>query len=181
MLSAISPIDGRYRKYTEPLAKFFSEFAFIQYRIVMESEYLIAIAKIPSIKIQISNKHQEQIRNLAEKFSNKDAEEIKKIEQTTNHDLKAIEYWMRKKLPKELGNWIHFGLTSEDATNIAYGLMVSGSLDDVMVPALEKILHELQASSFKFKATAMLARTHGQPASPTTFGKEMAVFASRLW
>ena len=175
MLDAISPIDGRYQKYTEPLVKFFSEEAFIRQRIVMETEYLIALGESLKFKVE-----KFKVRELAKSFNRKDAEEIKKIELTTNHDLKAIEYWMRNKLPKEIGNWIHFGLTSEDATNIAYGLIVSGALRDVMIPALEKILESLKFQSLKFKGTPMLARTHGQHASPTTFGKEMAVFAARL-
>src|SRR3989344_2551046 len=167
---AISPIDGRYRKYTEPLAKFFSEFAFIKYRVLMESRYLELFLKTIGQKP----------KKIHLEVTDHDAEEIKKIEQTTNHDLKAIEYWMRSKLPKKLGNWIHFGLTSEDATNIAYGLMVTGALKEVLIPSLEKITKTLYDLRYTFRATPMLARTHGQPASPTTFGKEMAIFAARL-
>lgn len=165
MLDSISPIDGRYRKYTEPLARFFSEEAFMRYRVVMETRYLEEFLKV-------IGKKSKKI-NLA--FTEKDAQEIKKIEQKTNHDLKAIEYWMREKLDPKLANWIHFGLTSEDATNIAYGLMVSEALKEVIIPAIERIIKTLPKHN-----TPMLARTHGQPASPTTFGKEMAIFAARL-
>lgn len=166
--NAISPIDGRYRKITEPLAGYFSERAFIMYRVRMEEAYLAALGDVLQLKFK-------KIKPLEV-----DAEAIKKIEQTTNHDLKAIEYWMKSKLPKNMGNWIHFGLTSEDATNIAYGLMTMGALHEVIIPALEKIFESLKFKSLKFKSVAMLARTHGQPASPTTFGKEMAVFSFRL-
>lgn len=177
MLNSISSIDGRYRKHTEPLAEFFSEQAFMRYRVVVETEYLLALAQIPNFKIQITSKS--QIQNLGKNFSNEDAEEIKKIEQTTNHDFKAIEYWMGEKLP-EYKNWIHFGLTSWDTTNIAYALMIRGALEKVIVPALDNIYNALRVLSGSTTKYAMLARTHGQPASPTTFGKEMAVFASRL-
>ncbi len=151
----------------------------------MESEYLIALAQIRNTNIDLPDgkagiRNKSQIRKLAEKFSNADAEAIKKIEETTNHDLKAIEYWMRDNLPKELGNWIHFGLTSQDATNIAQALMLRDALNEVMIPSLEEIHKCLIALAQQYKGAPMLARTHGQPASPTTFGKEMAVFASRL-
>lgn len=175
MLDSISPIDGRYRKYTEPLAKYFSEEAFMRYRVKMETEYLISLGerlRFKSLKFKV--------RNLAENFSNRDAEKIKKIEQTTNHDFKAIEYWMRSKLPKELGSWIHFGLTSQDATNIAQAMMISGALKEVIIPFLQKIHNSLKSLCTTHYALPMLARTHGQPASPTTFGKEMAVFVGRL-
>ncbi|MEK7615807.1 MAG: adenylosuccinate lyase [Patescibacteria group bacterium] len=177
-LDSISPIDGRYRKYTEPLARFFSEEAFMRYRVQMEGEYLISLSEILKTKFEIRNKS--QIRNLAANFSNKDAEQIKKLEATTNHDFKAIEYWMREKLNLKLSNWIHFGLTSQDATNIAQALMLRDALQEVIVPALEEILSELRLLSTTHYALPMLARTHGQPASPTTFGKEMAVFVHRL-
>lgn len=163
-LQAISPIDGRYRKHTEPLAEFFSEFAFMKYRILMEEEFLKVFKNI-------------KIKSLSVDFSEADAEEIKKIEQTTNHDLKAIEYWMKEKYKSE---WIHFGLTSEDASNIAYALMVRDALEKVIVPALDKISTALHSLSGLTTKCPMLARTHGQPASPTTFGKEMAVFTARL-
>lgn len=184
-LETISPIDGRYRKYTEPLAKFFSEEAFMRYRVQMEGEYLIALSQVSGIGLRkLSKTEIVGIRELAKQFSAKDAEAIKEIEATTNHDLKAIEYWMKSKLKettlKNASEWIHFGLTSEDATNIAYGLMVTEAFGEVMIPSLEKISKTLHALSSTFKATPMLARTHGQPASPTTFGKEMAIFAARL-
>src|SRR3989344_202006 len=167
MLHVISPIDGRYAKLTEPLAKFFSEFAFMRHRILLEIKFLKAITK-------------KNVPDLAKNFSSKDAQEIKKIERTTNHDFKAIEYWIREKLPKRLGNWLHFGLTSQDATNIAYALMITDALKEVIIPALERILNVIRDTCYMFRDTPMLARTHGQPASPTTFGKEIAVFASRL-
>ncbi|MEK7583286.1 MAG: adenylosuccinate lyase [Patescibacteria group bacterium] len=180
MLDAISPIDGRYRNYTEPLVKFFSEEAFMKYRVHMEGEYLIALSQVQGIGLRKLTKTEiVGIRELAKQFSAKDAEAIKEIEATTNHDLKAIEYWMKSKLKETtLANaieWIHFGLTTWDATNIPYALMLQDALQEVLIPELEKI-----AASLKFKNVPMLARTHGQPASPTTFGKEMAVFRNRL-
>ncbi len=172
MLDSISPIDGRYRKLTEPLARFFSEEAFMRYRVFMECEYLQVLSDVLKLKFKVPD--------LAKHFSATDAQAIKKIEATTNHDLKAIEYWMREKLPEKFGNWIHFGLTSQDATNVAQALMIKAALEEVMLPSLEKILKELRVLSVKNKNVPMLARTHGQPASPTTFGKEMRVFVHRL-
>ncbi len=136
----------------------------------MEVRYLEAFLKV------IGKKSKKIVLEVTEK----DLQEIQKIEQTTNHDFKAIEYWMRSKLPKELENWIHFGLTSQDATNIAQALMITGALKEVIIPKLEEIHKCTIALAQQYKGTPMLARTHGQSASPTTFGKEMAVFASRL-
>src|SRR3989344_8893382 len=142
MLHVISPIDGRYAKLTEPLAKFFSEEAFMRYRILFEIKFLKAITK-------------KSVPDLEKNFAEKDAREIKKIEATTNHDFKAIEYWMRGKLPKWLGNWLHFGLTSQDATNIAYALMITDALREVIIPSLEKILSMLYTLSTTHYALPM--------------------------
>ena len=173
MLDSISPIDGRYRKYTEPLAEFFSEEAFMRYRIFMEERYLAELLKI--IK-----KPSKRILELSKNFTSQDAKEIKKIEATTNHDFKAIEYWIKSKLPENIKEYVHFGLTSEDATNIAYALMIRDALTKILIPKLEQILKTLRKLRGETSQYPMLARTHGQPASPTTFGKEMAVFATRL-
>src|SRR3989344_7384978 len=158
MLDSISPIDGRYRKYTEPLVKFFSEEAFMRYRVLMEGEYLIALSQVPGIGLRkLSKTEIVGIRGLAKQFSTKDAEAIKDIEATTNHDLKAIEYWMKSKLKettlKNAIEWVHFGLTSEDATNISYGLMVTGALQEVLIPSLEKIITTLHDLRYTFCAT----------------------------
>lgn len=175
-LTAINPIDGRYRKHTEPLARFFSEAALIRYRIIVEGEYLIALRRL-------SSRDQKIIRKL---YTLSDAQPaaVREIEKTTDHDVKAVEYFIKQKLRatslKKSLEWVHFGLTSEDINNIAYALMLSESVREEMLPALKKISKTLTALAHKHKTLPMLARTHGQPASPTTFGKEMAVFASRL-
>src|SRR3989344_7381893 len=169
MLNTISPIDGRYRKYTEPLAEFFSEQAFIKYRVKVEIEYLNAFLKIVG----------QASETISLECSEADVERIKEIEKTTNHDLKAIEYWMGEKLP-EVKNWIHFGITSEDANNIAYALMIRDAIQKVIIPKLDSIMNTLNTLRDSIPQYPMLARTHGQPASPTTFGKEMAVFTWRL-
>lgn len=191
-LSSISPIDGRYEKYTKALAPYFSESAFMKYRVLMECEYLIALSETRGIGIRkLSIKEKVIIRNLYKNFSIKDAQIISDIElkgykniKATNHDFKATEYFIKEKLKKtslhNILEFVHFGLTSEDASNIAYALMISDALDYVMVPEIKKIILELNNLAKKYKSAPMLARTHGQPASPTTFGKEIKVFTTRL-
>ncbi|MFA6520281.1 MAG: adenylosuccinate lyase [Candidatus Paceibacterota bacterium] len=183
--NVISPIDGRYFEKTHALAAYFSEEALMKYRVLMEGEYLIALSlsrktalrKFTPAEIKI-------IRNLSEKFNEVSYKNIKEIENTTNHDVKAVEYFIKEKLEKtslkDSVEWVHFALTSEDTNNIAYALMLSGSLENVLIPKIEKIISELNLLAKKYKNLPMLARTHGQPASPTTFGKEMKVFATRI-
>lgn len=192
MLNSISPIDGRYQKYTVPLIPYFSEAASMKYKILMECEYLIALSETKGLGVRkFSAKEKNSIRNLYKNFSAKNAEIISRIElkgykniKATNHDFKAIEYFLKDKLSKtSLKNaleWIHFGLTSEDASNVAYALMLSESLRDVYLPALTDLISKIERLAKANKNVAILARTHGQPASPTTFGKEMAVFVVRL-
>jgi len=186
MLDNISPIDGRYSKDVEALKLFFTEEALIKYRIKIEIEYLIALCGVVHIKeLQpLSSRKKSDLRNFYHKFGTKDAKQVKRIESKTNHDVKAVEYFIREKL-KSTGNkklipWIHFALTSEDVNNLAYTLMWQDALIHVYLPELKKILTKIRALAKKNKEIAMLSLTHGQPASPTTVGKEIAVFYNRL-
>jgi adenylosuccinate lyase len=182
---AINPIDGRYYKRTRPLAPYFSEEALMKYRVKVEAEYLIALSilnKTTLRKFTISEI--KIIRNLYEKFDNISYQNIKNKEKTTNHDVKAVEYFIKEKLfktsLKDSIEWIHFALTSEDTNNIAYALILSDSVENIMKPTIIEIISELNILSERYKKLPMLARTHGQPASPTTFGKEIDVFIYRL-
>ncbi|HSQ39733.1 MAG TPA: lyase family protein, partial [Anaerolineales bacterium] len=171
-LHALSPLDGRYEKETAPLRDFFSEFAYLRSRARLELDYLSALSKTgicppPSISLDT--------------FTDKDALKIQEYEKTTRHDVKAIEYFLRERLPAELHQWIHFGLTSEDVNNIAQALALRDSRDQVLLPALDTLLASLRDFAKKHRALPMLARTHGQPAVPTTLGKEIAVTLARLY
>ncbi len=184
-LTAISPIDGRYFTSTEPLASYFSEYALIRYRLLVEVEYFIALIEIPlpqlksfpTVKIQ-------QLRELHTRFDEAAASEIKAIEKKTNHDVKALEYYMKAAWDRMgLGafkEFIHFGLTSQDINNTATPLLIREFLEKYFLPLLDKVVAQLDDQSNSWKDVAMLARTHGQPASPTRLGKEMAVFAERI-
>ncbi len=190
-LNLISPIDGRYHKYTEALSAYFSEAASMKYKIIMEGEYLIALSQATGVNLRkFSQKEKTVIRNLYE-LSDNDAGIINQIEtkgykniKATNHDFKAIEYYIKIKLGKtslkDILEFVHFGLTSEDAGNIAYALMISESLKEVYLPALLDLAEKISKLAEENKNVPMLARTHGQPASPTTFGKEFKIFAARL-
>ena len=181
-LLAISPLDGRYASIVDPIREHLSEYALIRSRVKVEVEWLINLLATP----QICSKDVDPtpIRTLIEKFSPQDAEEIKIIEQETNHDVKAVEYWMKHKLEKthikEHLSLIHFGCTSADINNVAYGLMLKNVRDCELVPAYQGIIDCLREKAICYAEQPMLSRTHGQPASPTTLGKEMAVFAQRL-
>ncbi len=186
MLDNISPIDGRYNKDTQELKLFFSEEALIKYRIKIEVEYLIALCSVFHIKElkPLSSKKKTELRNIYNKFSLKDAKRVKIIEEKTNHDVKAVEYFIGDKL-KQAGStklvpWIHFALTSEDVNNLAYSLMWQDGLIHVYLPTLKKVTSKLKSLAKKYSSTAMLAMTHGQPATPTTIGKELTVFCNRL-
>ncbi len=185
MLHAISPIDGRYANKTKKASEYFSEFALIKYRVYMEIEYLIALSNTESQYLPNFTVDQiESLRNIASSFNTADAESIKSIERTTNHDVKAVEYFVKEKLDA-LGlqnekEWVHFGLTSQDINNTALPLMVRDGIGDVLYPHLVAVTDAILELSTKYKAVPMLAHTHGQPASPTTLGKEMMVFHSRL-
>ena len=181
-LSALSPLDGRYADSVKDLNAFFSEAAIMRYRIYVEIEYLIALSFENKIK-EFSPLTKEQIENLRkvyQQFDMKSAEEVKKIESETNHDVKAIEYYIQQKTDKLYHSWIHFALTSEDVNNISYSLMWQHGLKQVYIPILKSVSKELKKLANRFKKAPMLSMTHGQPATPTTFGKEIAVFHSRL-
>ncbi len=182
-LSAISPIDGRYRRSLEDLAPFFSEAALMRYRVRIEVEYFIALAEI-GIFVLPDVLSVQSLRSLYERFSEEDAQRIKDIERTTAHDVKAVEYFLKEKMEAlgagGVGEWIHFGLTSQDVNNTAIPLLWKEALAEVYGPALGKIVGEIESRSERWHAVPMLARTHGQPASPTTMGREWRVFADRI-
>ena len=182
---AINPLDGRYFDKTRPLAEYFSEEALMKHRVMMEIEYLIALSSIKNnILRKFTAAEIKILRNLYENFNNISYQEIKKIEGITNHDVKAVEYFIKEKLLKtSLKNvieWVHFAITSEDTNNIAYALILSDSLDKIIEPTITEIKLELDFLAKKYKNLPMLARTHGHSATPTTFGKEMKNFSARL-
>ncbi len=184
-LNAISPVDGRYRKVTEPLAGYFSEGAIIKYRILVEVEYFIALCQIPLPQLKsFDKKHIETLRSFYLNFLPEDAQRVKEIEKVTNHDVKAIEYFLREKF-EDFGigafkEFIHFGLTSQDINNTAFPLALKQAFIEVYKPVLDEIVTVIKSRAKEWKKIPMLARTHGQPASPTSLGKEFYVFAERL-
>ncbi len=188
-LEAISPIDGRYNKTANPLAKYFSEQGLMRYRVIVEGEYLIALSDAKLMR-RLSPKEKNIIRKLYS-LSNHDAQIISDIElkgykniKATDHDVKAVEYYLKDKLGstslKNVLEWIHFGLTSEDVNNLSYAMMLRDGTTNVIIPKIEKILKSLNQKVNQSKNVPMLARTHGQPASPTTFNKEFKVFYERI-
>jgi adenylosuccinate lyase len=186
-LTALSPLDGRYYGKVAALRPYFSEFGLIRYRVQLEIEWLKALSDTPEIAEvpPFSQATISQLDNVAVNFSETDAEAIKLIETRTNHDVKAIEYWLRDCLAKNaevagVAQFIHFACTSEDINNLSHGLMLMHSRDQVMLPALDKIITTLVQTAHQLSGTGMLARTHGQPATPTTVGKELGNFAYRL-
>ena len=184
-LSAISPVDGRYRSKTNSLAPFFSEEALIRYRVHVEIEYFIALCEAPVPQLKgFDTSTYTQLQSIYKNFSSKDADRIKDIEKTTNHDVKAVEYFIKEKFD-ELGlqqhkEFIHFGLTSQDINNTAIPLSIKEAMNEVYVPMYFDLLKKIEELSTTWKDVPMLARTHGQPASPTRLGKEIEVFAERL-
>ena len=184
-LTAISPIDGRYRSKTEKLADFFSEEALIKYRVRVEIEYFIALCEIPLPQLKAFDSTLfSKLRAIYDDFSTEDALAIKEIEKTTNHDVKAVEYFIKEKFDT-LGlhaykEFIHFGLTSQDINNTAIPLSIKEALEQTYLPRYEKLIDKLNALSKEWEKVPMLARTHGQPASPTRLGKEIQVFVVRL-
>ena len=186
-LAALSPLDGRYSKGADPLRAYFSEQALIRYRTRIELEWLQALAAERAIKDLkgFSPRTRAAFASLVKHFSERDAEHIKNIEAETNHDVKAIELWLRSKLAKNAEaqralEFIHFACTSEDINNLAYALMIAESRAKVMLPKLDEVIHSLRNLARKHAALPMLSRTHGQAATPTTLGKEIANFAHRL-
>jgi len=184
-LNAISPIDGRYRNKIEALAPFFSEEALIKYRVLVEVEYFISLCEIPLPQLADFNSNLfEDLRKLYKDFSTEDAIAIKKIESVTNHDVKAVEYFIKEQFDSlglaKYKEFIHFGLTSQDINNTAIPLSIKEAMNDVYVPEYFSVVEKLKSLSEEWKTIPMLARTHGQPASPTRLGKEIAVFVVRL-
>lgn len=185
-LTAVSPVDGRYGSKTEALSPYFSEWALMKYRTRVEIEYFIALCELPLP--QLAGFPQElfgELRKIYTGFSEADAARIKDIEKVTNHDVKAVEYFIKERFDALGGldaykEFIHFGLTSQDINNTAFPLMVKEALSDVYMPQLEELVGQLEAYAEAWKDIPMLARTHGQPASPTRLGKEVAVFAYRI-
>ncbi len=184
-LTAISPIDGRYRDKTEPLAPYFSEFALIKYRTLVEVEYFIALCDLGISPLHKMDKEKYPLlRQIVTDFSTSDAQRIKDIEKITNHDVKAVEYFLKEKFDnlqlQEFKEFIHFGLTSQDINNTATPLMWKDALQHVYTPMLDSLCEQINNFANEWKDIPMLARTHGQPASPTRLGKEMQVFSYRL-
>ena len=184
-LTALSPLDGRYRTKTSPLADYFSEYALIKYRLLMEINYLKALTKIPDTPLGTFPKNgHDKLDSIVGSFDLTAARRIKTLEKTTNHDVKAVEYYLKEQLVAlglgKYQEYIHFALTSQDINNTAIPLSLKDAHKEVMLPALKDLLATLKKISRKWKSVPMLAHTHGQPASPTRLGKEIAVFVSRL-
>jgi adenylosuccinate lyase len=184
-LNAISPIDGRYRSKTKSLSAYFSEEALIKYRVQIEIEYFIGLCELPLPQLADFNPSLfEELRSIYLHFTSDDALQIKEIESTTNHDVKAVEYFIKKEFDKlqlqEYKEFIHFGLTSQDINNTAIPLSVKNAVHEVYLPELENVIQLLEGMVIEYKDIPLLARTHGQPASPTRLGKEFDVFVQRL-
>lgn len=186
LLTAISPIDGRYRGKTEALASYFSEYALIRYRVRVEIEYFITLCELPLPQLAGFNAGlYERLRDIYRNFSETDAQRVKNIERVTNHDVKAVEYFIKEEFDKIGGldaykEFIHFGLTSQDINNTSVPLSIKEALEECYYPQLEELIAQLEAYAEEWKEVPMLAKTHGQPASPTRLGKEVMVFAYRL-
>jgi adenylosuccinate lyase len=184
-LTAISPIDGRYRNKVEELAPYFSEFALIRYRVLVEIEYFIALCELPLPKLsKLDSSVYEQLRNIYKNFTLEDAQKIKDIEKITNHDVKAVEYYIKQKFD-EMGlsskrEFVHFGLTSQDINNTAIPLLLKEAIHSIYFPVLNNLMSKLEELIKECEDIPMLAHTHGQPASPTRLGKEIKVFYERI-
>ena len=186
-LTAISPVDGRYQNKTDVLRPIFSEYGLFRYRVLVEVEWLKKLSKNSSIKEieSFSASSTSLLNNIKDNFSIVDAERIKEIEKTTNHDMKAVEYFIREKIQsdsklKNISQFIHFACTSEDINNLSYALMLKDARESILVPKLQKLVTILEKMSADYSSIPMISRTHGQTASPTTLGKEMAVYVHRL-
>jgi adenylosuccinate lyase len=185
-LTAISPIDGRYRGKTESLAEYFSEFALIKYRVQVEVEYFITLCELPLPQLQgVDPAYFDSLRNIYRHFTEADAARIKEIESVTNHDVKAVEYFLKEQFDKlggleDVKEFIHFGLTSQDINNTSVPLSIKDALQKVFYPLVEELIAQLRTYAEAWKDIPMLAKTHGQPASPTRLGKEVQVYVYRL-
>lgn len=186
ILTAVSPIDGRYRGKTENLAAFFSEYALIKYRVRVEIEYFIALCELPLPQLEnFDNVLFDRLRDIYRNFREEDAQRVKDIEKVTNHDVKAVEYFIKEKfdsigVPETYKEFVHFGLTSQDINNTSVPLSLKEALEDVFYPMINELILQLQEYAEEWKNVSMLAKTHGQPASPTRLGKEIMVFVYRL-
>lgn len=186
LLTAISPVDGRYRGKTEQLAGYFSEFALIRYRIRVEIEYFITLCELPLPQLQnFDHSLFDRLRDIYRSFDEAGAARVKEIEKTTNHDVKAVEYYIKEQFDaigglEEFKEFIHFGLTSQDINNTSVPLSVKESLNEVLIPQVKELIRQLKDYAEEWKDVPMLAKTHGQPASPTRLGKEITVFVYRL-
>ncbi len=186
LLTAISPIDGRYRSKTQTLADYFSEYALIRYRVRVEIEYFIALCELPLPQLkQFDHSLFERLRDVYIRFNEQSAQRVKDIEKVTNHDVKAVEYFLKEEFDKIGGleaykEFIHFGLTSQDINNTATPLLLKEALHDVYYPQVEELIDQLEQYANEWKNVSMLAKTHGQPASPTRLGKEIMVYVYRL-
>ncbi len=183
-LNAISPIDGRYQSKTDSLSPYFSEFGLIKYRVIIEIEYLIALSESKTTPLDFNADQQSALRSVVKDFSEVDALRIKEIEKITNHDVKAVEYFIKEQLaealkPNEI-EYIHFGLTSQDINNSAVPLSMKDAKEEIIIPMLRKLIGQIEMMASNWKDIPMLAKTHGQPASPTKLGKEFLVFSERL-
>jgi len=184
-LHAITPVDGRYASKTEALSQYFSEFALIKYRVRVEIEYFIALceSELPQLS-GLGASNFEPLRDVYRNFSTEDAQKIKDIEKVTNHDVKAVEYFIKEAFERmnltQFSEFIHFGLTSQDINNTSIPLSIKDALEQQIYPALEGLIEAIDASAAAWSHIPLLARTHGQPASPTTLGKEFEVFTARL-
>ncbi|MBS9523855.1 adenylosuccinate lyase [Litoribacter ruber] len=184
-LTAVSSIDGRYGSKTESLRDYFSEFALIKYRVHVEVEYFIALCEMPVPQLEkVDSSLFGKLRKIAADFNEEDAQNIKEIEKTTNHDVKAVEYFLKEKFDRlgleQYKEFIHFGLTSQDINNTSTPLMMKEGLEKVILPTFDEVLAGIKKMATDWKDISLLAKTHGQPASPTKLGKEMLVFANRL-
>ncbi len=184
-LTAVSPVDGRYHSKTAPLSEYFSEYAIIRYRVRVEIEYFIALSEIPlSALSSVTDADRKAMREIYATFTVADAERVKEIESVTNHDVKAVEYFIKERMDalglQQYKEYVHFGLTSQDINNTSFPMALREALHNVFLPALDRLIDKIAAYADEWADVPMLAKTHGQPASPTRLGKEMRVFEYRL-
>ncbi|HQW22848.1 MAG TPA: lyase family protein, partial [Bacteroidia bacterium] len=184
-LNSISPIDGRYRNQTEELSAYFSEASLMRYRLIVEVEYFISLCQLPLPQLKAASPAGfEKLRDLYRNFNNADAENIKAHEKITNHDVKALEYFLKEKLVEfgygDYKEFVHFGLTSQDINNTAFPLAIKDAVSKVYLPKMREVIQKLTLFSEEWSKVPMLSRTHGQPASPTRLGKEFLVFVERI-
>ncbi len=184
-LTAVSPVDGRYWGKSEPLSEYFSEYALIRYRVLVEVEYFIALCELPLPNLKgFDATNFSALRNIYKNFTLENAQRIKEIEKTTNHDVKAVEYFLKEQFDAlnlaSFKEFIHFGLTSQDINNTSVPYSIKAAINEVYLPQIEKLIEELASRAEEWKNIPMLAKTHGQPASPTRLGKEIMVFVNRL-